>query len=62
MNDVSKTFLNKKDPMLDVKEMLYDRLGILKSCYSSLRMDERDECYENEMEFIRNVLDVIERS
>lgn len=62
MEELKKTFLNKKDPLVDVKEMLYDRLRVLKSCYSSLRMDERDECYENEMEFLQDVIDIIERS
>lgn len=60
--ELAKTFLNRKDPVLDVKEMLYERLAVLKCCYSPYRMDERDECYQDEMAFIKDLLDVIERS
>lgn len=64
MNDVAKTFLNKRDPMLDLKEMFYDRLRVLQVCIQTdvYSRDARDEQMLNEMEFVQNVLDVIERS
>lgn len=64
MNDVAKTFLNNKDPMVDLKEMFYDRLRVLQACIQPdvYSRDVRDEQMLNEMEFVQNVLDIIERS
>ena len=55
-----------KDPekaVIDIKEKLYDRLGVLRSCISKDGpVDRLDHHFLNEINFLEDVLDVIERS
>ena len=49
--------------LLDIKEKLYDRLSILRSCISiDGPIDRLDHHYCNEIEFLEELLDTIERS
>ena len=55
-----------KDPekaVNDIKEKLYDRLSVLRSCISKDGpIDRLDHHFLNEINFLEDVLDVIERS
>ena len=55
-----------KDPekaVIDIKEKLYDRLSVLRSCISKDGpIDRLDHHFLNEINFLEDVLDVIERS
>ena len=55
-----------KDPakaLVEVKEKLYERIDILRSCISSDGpIDRLDHHFNNEVEFLTDVLDLIERS
>ena len=60
-----KEFLSN-DPtkaVVDIKEKLYDRLGVLRACISKDGpIDRLDHHFLNEIEFLEDVLDIIERS
>ena len=55
-----------KDPtqaLVEVKEKLYERITILRSCiHPEGPIDRLDHHFNNEVEFLSNVLDLIERS
>ena len=55
-----------KDPakaVVDIKEKLYDRLDTLRSCVSKEGpIDRLDHHFMNEIEFLQNIIDIIERS
>ena len=55
-----------KDPeqaVVEIKEKLYDRLGVLRSCLSKDGpIDRLDHHFQNEVNFLEDVLNVIERS
>lgn len=55
-----------KDPekaLVEVKEKLYERINILRSCISPDGAVDRLELhFNNEINFLSNVLDLIERS
>ena len=55
-----------KDPekaVIDIKEKLYDRLSVLRSCISKDGpIDRLDHHFLNEINFLEDVLEVIERS
>jgi hypothetical protein len=55
-----------KDPtqaLIEVKEKLYERITILRSCiHPEGPIDSLDRHFNNEVEFLSNVLDIIERS
>jgi len=68
-------FLNKKDPVLTLKEILYERLldrrELLRrskknlsayDSYQSGQWDAQENCWEDEIDFLQDVLHVIERS
>lgn len=60
-----------KDPtsaLVEIKEQLYDRLGTLRFCIKDAQKDEygylwgEDATMANEIQFLENLLDIIERS
>ena len=52
-----------EEKLLDIKEKLYDRLQVLRSCISKDGpIDRLDNHFLNEIEFLEDVLDAIERS
>jgi hypothetical protein len=55
-----------KDPakaLVEVKEKLYERIDILRSCISpDGPIDRLDHHFNNEVEFLTDILDLIERS
>lgn len=60
-----------KDPdrkLFEVKEKLYERLEILRQCIRSSDKDDYgyldpvDQMMSNEIEYIENLMDIIERS
>ena len=49
--------------LVEVKEKLYERINILRSCISPEGpIDRLDQHFNNEVEFLSDVLDLIERS
>ena len=49
--------------LVEIKEKLYDRLDTLRSCVSKDgHVDRLDHHFLNEIEFLKNLLDLIERS
>lgn len=63
---VTNEFL-PRDPtkaLVDVKEELYDRLGVLRQCVNGRAgaYDQLDYQMMNEMEFLRGLLDKMEKS
>ena len=49
--------------LVEIKEKLYDRLDTLRSCISKDGpIDRLEHHFLNEMEFLKNLLDLIERS
>ena len=54
--------------LVKVKEKLYDRLSVLRQCLGNAEKDDwgyidhLDHHMANEMEFLQNLLDLIERS
>ena len=59
-----KEFL-PKDPakaLFEVKELLYERLDILRQCASIHTDDDFNIAFNIEINFLQNVLDLIERS
>ena len=58
--------LFRSDPakaVVDIKEKLYDRLDTLRSCVSKEGpIDRLDHHFMNEIEFLQNIIDIIERS
>ena len=49
--------------LVEVKEKLYERIDILRSCISpDGPIDRLDHHFNNEVEFLTDVLDLIERS
>lgn len=57
-------FLTKSPDVaiVEIKEKLYERLETLRVCVYDPPLDERDDCYKNEIEFLSGLLDLIERS
>lgn len=55
-----------KDPtqaLIEVKEKLYERITILRSCISPEGpIDSLDNHFNNEVKFLSDILDLIERS
>ena len=55
-----------RDPakaLVDVKEVLYDRLNIIRTCLGKDEpIDRLDFHFVNEIQFLENLLDIIERS
>jgi len=60
-----------KDPtqaLIEVKEKMYNRLGILRSFIKNMEIDEygpldfTEAAYYNEAKFLEELLDIIERS
>ena len=60
-----------KDPtqaLIEVKEKMYNRLGILRSFIMNMEIDEygpldfTEAAYYNEVKFLEELLDIIERS
>jgi hypothetical protein len=58
--------LLSKDPtraLIEVKEKLYERINILRSCiHPEGPIDRLDHHFNNEVEFLSDVLNLIERS
>ena len=52
--------------LVEVKEMLYDRVSVLRQCISAdeewVDIDAVDRQMENEIDFLTEVLNIIERS
>jgi hypothetical protein len=49
--------------LIEVKEKLYERIDILRSCiHPDGPIDRLDHHFNNEVEFLTDVLDLIERS
>ena len=49
--------------LIEVKEKLYERINILRSCiHPEGPIDRLDHHFNNEVEFLSGVLDLIERS
>ena len=54
---------NPTKALVEVKEKLYERINILRSCISPEGpIDRLDHHFNNEVEFLSDVLDLIERS
>lgn len=64
-----QTFLPRdpKDAMFDVREELYERVAIIRSCISGVATpgwepDDVERQMLNELDFLENLLDKMERS
>ena len=60
-------FLDRKDPVVDIKELLYKRkaqvdLYVEALTDAGITSDARLTLFQNESTFIANLLDIIERS
>ena len=59
---------NSEKALIEVKELLYERMQILKTCIKDSAKDENgyidpfDEQMNNEISFLEGVLDTIEKS
>lgn len=54
---------NADTALIEIKEKLYDRLEILRACMpEDGPIDRLDHQFNNEIEFLSSVLDIIERS
>jgi len=71
MTDVSQTFLsrNPEKALVEIKDQLYFRLSFNQEVLSTMKESELVSSLEpaikyvnNEQEFLRNLLDIIERS
>ena len=54
-----------KDPkrnVVNIKEKLYDRLTVLRACVKDAPVDRLDHHFINEIKFLEDILDWIERS
>jgi hypothetical protein len=72
---IPQQFLRKGEELADVKERLYERLQDRRelhsqskkklTCYDSYQsgqFDARENCWTEEIEFLQNLIDIIERS
>lgn len=59
---------NANTALIEIKEKLYDRLEILRNCLKGREQDDYgyldpyDEALNGEVNFLTNLLDIIERS
>lgn len=59
MTEIAK---KPKRNVVNIKEKLYDRLAVLRDCIKDAPVDRLDHHFLNEIEFLEDILDWIERS
>ena len=60
---MTDTVMKEKRNVVNIKEKLYDRLSVLRSCINKDGpVDRLDHHFINEIEFLEDILDWIERS
>ncbi|NDB60692.1 hypothetical protein EB001_19940 [bacterium] len=52
----------EKRNVVNIKEKLYDRLTVLRACVTDAPVDRLDHHFLNEIEFLEDILDWIERN
>ena len=52
----------EKRNVVNIKEKLYDRLTILRDCVTDAPVDRLEHHFRNEIEFLEDILDWIERN
>jgi hypothetical protein len=52
----------EKRSVVNIKEKLYDRLTVLRACVTDAPVDRLDHHFQNEIDFLQDILDWIERN
>lgn len=52
----------EKRSVVNIKEKLYNRLDVLRACVTDAPVDRLDHHFRNEIEFLEDILDWIEKN